>query len=149
MNDNKGIWYAIGSGVAYVLAYFGISWPIMILLCIAFVLDLALEIVKAAYIYDYKRKSFLLELLIKIFVLVLILAFSLLIKELGFYQDFLTYTFLMCLVVHDFIAASASLYTLKTGKVLPEIDIVSLIIKSIHSRLYKVFKKLFYEEDNN
>lgn len=143
MKDDKTFLYIFATTAAAVLAYFELDWTILVLLCITFLLDLASGILKSYVLGEYTSEKGWIGITAKALGLVLVLTFCMLLKILGAQHKYIMVIFLTGLAIHDLISASGNLYTIRTKKTLPEMDVFSMVIKSIHTYLRKIIQRLF------
>ena len=148
MLDKNTIGYGLAASFGAVCSFLGIDPIVIWILLLAFVLDLVTGILKAYITGEYTSKIGWVKTLTKVMGLGLVGLVALIFKVLGGDHKPFLYASIMVLAVHDAISTSSNIYTARTGKKLPEIDAVSLLIKSINTQLVKLVKKILNVKDD-
>lgn len=148
MEFDKTTWYLISGAIGAFAAWLVIDPLIFGLLTLAFVLDFITGVLRASITGEYRSKIGWVKTVAKILGMFLLLLCGMFLKLLGINHTYFIFTILMGLACHDLISALGNLYTIRTGKKLPEMDVFSLIIASVHGKLIAIIKKLFKEDEN-
>lgn len=127
-------------------AYIGIEPLVVWILIGAFCLDFATGLLKAQVVGNYRSKIGWIKTIAKVMGVLMIGLVGLVFKQLKLPHEYFVMSCLMGLALHDLISCTRNLYVIRTGKELPELDVVSMIIRKIHTQLVNIVKKLFGEE---
>lgn len=148
MLDKNTIGYGLAASFGAVCSFLGIDPIVIWILVLAYVLDLVSGMLKASITGEYKSKVGWVKTLTKVLGIGLVGLVALILKSLGSNHEPFLYASIMVLALHDAISATGNIYTARTGKKLPEIDAVSLLIKSINTQLVKLVKKILNVKDD-
>ena len=129
-------------------ATFGVDWAVMLIVGLSFTLDFLTGMLKSVLFGEYKSKIGWVKTVTKILGLCIIFVFSLFVKKIGIESLYISMPALMILACHDLISATSNIYAIRTGKKLPEVDVISIVIKQINLILVKIVKGFIKDDDH-
>lgn len=132
------IWSLIKS-VGYALAvYLHINEEVFTILIICMVIDTLTGILKSIKIRDdFKMKRMLWGIVIKFFYILIPLLVALAGKVLGKDYELAPTLVLRIMAVSELYSIFGNIYTLKTGKIVKDVDIISLVLNTMRSLTLK------------
>jgi phage-related holin len=144
--SEKSALYIISASIGAFCAYIGIEEVVIYILVSAFALDFLTGMLKAHVIGNYRSKIGWIKTIAKVLGMLLIGVVGLVFMALKLPHEYFVMASLMGLALHDLISCTRNLYVIRTGQELPELDVVSMVIKKIHNTLISVVKKIFDEK---
>lgn len=145
MINEKTYGYMLFGFIGTACVYIGVEPVVILILVGSFILDFLTGMLKAYYKGNYKSKIGWVKTIAKILGMLLVGLVGLVFKVLGLPHNYFVMSSLMGLALHDLISCTRNLYVIRTNKELPELDVISLIIRSIHNKLTLLVKKMFGE----
>lgn len=148
--QNNTLLYIVSGAFGAFCVYFGIDPVVFMILTGALIFDFLTGMLKAFTLGTYKSKIGIVKTLSKVLGIGLIGLVNIMFKYMGMTQDYFIISSMMILAAHDIISSLANIYTVRTGKSLPEMDAFSLVIKMTHEKLTGLVRKVLNinEEEN-
>jgi hypothetical protein len=103
---------------------------------------------KSHVIGNYKSKIGWIKTIAKVLGMLLIGVVGLVFKALKIPHEYFVMASLMGLALHDLISCTRNLYVIRTGQELPELDVVSMVIRRLHKILVSIVTKMFGENES-
>jgi phage-related holin len=147
-NENNLLIYISSVTFGAVSVYLGIDPIALTILATALIFDFLTGMLKAFTLGTYKSKIGIVKTLSKILGIGLVGLVNIMFKYVGMEHDYFIITSMMILAAHDVISSLGNIYVVRTGKELPEMDVMSIVIKSAHQKLTQFVKKILNIKDD-
>jgi phage-related holin len=131
------------------LEYSGLSTKAINMLVILLIADTFTGWIKGMVLNIYSRKQFYYGVMKKLVLLVIPVVLKALTAFAQVEGDLLFNTYCIIIAIHEAESFFGNIYTIRTGKLLPEKDILSILAKSIYGFLDNLIEKMLKIFDNH
>lgn len=143
---HKSSLYIVISSISTGLLYLGIEWPVLLFLSLAFIFDLFTGIWKAFVTKTFSSNINFGRIAAKVLMFGMILILALGIKAvLNINPKPFMYAIIGALGFNDILSSLNNIYTIYTGKQLPEKDFFPLVISLVQEKVYKLIRKFLFK----